>query len=208
MIKDLIVRLMEEANEEAEHKGWCDTELSTNEQTRDEKTAAVVTLHAEIDELQSSIAKLTEEITELTEAVAAIDAAVAKATKIREEEKEKNTETIKDAQEAQIAVEQALTVLKEFYAKAAEATALLQQQPEAPEIFDSPYKGMQAESGGVVGMLEVIMSDFARLEAETKAAEEQAQKEYDEFMTDSEVDKAQKTQDIEHKTARKQDQSA
>merc|ERR1719506_2301785 len=34
MIKDLIVRLMEEANEEAEHKGWCDTELSTNEQTR------------------------------------------------------------------------------------------------------------------------------------------------------------------------------
>merc|ERR1719473_2389934 len=34
MIKDLIVKLMEEANEEAEHKGWCDTELSTNEQTR------------------------------------------------------------------------------------------------------------------------------------------------------------------------------
>ena len=41
MIKDLIVRLMEEANEEAEHKGWCDTELSTNEQTRKEKTDAV-----------------------------------------------------------------------------------------------------------------------------------------------------------------------
>merc|ERR1719159_903521 len=40
MIKDLIVRLMEEANEEAEHKGWCDTELGTNEQTRKEKTEA------------------------------------------------------------------------------------------------------------------------------------------------------------------------
>merc|ERR1719473_441893 len=123
MIKDLIVKLLEEANEEAEHKGWCDTELSTNEQTRKEKTEAVETLHAEIDELQASIAKLTEEITELTEAVAALDAAVAKATKIREEEKAKNTETIKDAQEAQTAVAQALTVLKEFYAKAGEATA-------------------------------------------------------------------------------------
>merc|ERR1719380_121056 len=43
MIKDLIVKLMEEANEEAEHKGWCDTELSTNEQTRKEKTEAVET---------------------------------------------------------------------------------------------------------------------------------------------------------------------
>merc|ERR1719393_222388 len=118
MIKDLITRLLEEANEEAEHKGWCDTELSTNEQTRKEKTEAVVTLHAEIDELQSSIAKLTEEITELTEAVAALDAAVAKATKIREEEKATNTATIKDATEAQTAVAQALTVLKEFYAKA------------------------------------------------------------------------------------------
>merc|ERR1719335_601233 len=52
MIKDLIVRLMEEANEEAEHKGWCDTELSTNEQTRKEKTEAVETLHAEIDQLE------------------------------------------------------------------------------------------------------------------------------------------------------------
>jgi len=207
MIKDLIVRLMEEANEEAEHKGWCDTELSTNEQTRKEKTEAVETLHAEIDELEASIAKLTEEITELTKAVAELDSAMAEATKLRQEEKEKNTVTIKDSQDAQTAVAQALTVLKEFYAKAGEATALLQQQPELPEIFDSPYKGMQSENGGVVGMLEVIESDFARLEADTKAAEASAQKEYDTFMTDSKVDKEAKTKDIEHKTAKKQDET-
>jgi hypothetical protein len=205
MIKDLIVRLMEEANEEAEHKGWCDTELSTNEQTRKEKTAAVETLHAEIDQLEASIAKLTEDISELTKAVAELDAAMATATKLRQEEKAKNTETIADSQEAQTAVAQALTVLKEFYAKAAESTAFVQQP--APEIFDSPYQGMQAENGGVVGMLEVIESDFARLESDTKAAEASAQKEYDEFMTDSKVDKAQKTTDIEHKTAKKQDES-
>merc|ERR1719395_417319 len=162
MIKDLIVRLMAEANEEAEHKGWCDTELSTNEQTRKEKTQAVETLHAEIDQLEASIAKLTEDIGELTKAVAELDAAVAKATKLRQEEKATNTETISDSQEAQTAVAQALTVLKEFYAKAGDATALVQQ----PEIFDSPYKGMQSENGGVVGMLEVIESDFARLESD------------------------------------------
>jgi len=202
----LIVRLMEEANEEAEHKGWCDTELSTNEQTRKEKTEAVETLHAEIDMLEASISKLTEDIAELTKAVAELDAAMSEATKLRQDEKSTNTETIKDAGEAQTAVAQALTVLKEFYAKAGEATALLQQQPEAPEIFDKPYQGMQSENGGVVGMLEVIESDFARLEADTKAAEATAQKEYDTFMTDSKVDKESKTKDIEHKTAKKQDE--
>merc|ERR1719293_554121 len=114
---------------------------------------------------------------------------MAEATELRGQEKETNEQTIKDAQEAQTAVAQALTVLKEFYAKAAEATALLQQQPESPEVFDKPYQGMGAENGGVVGMLEVIESDFARLESETKAAEATSQREYDSFMTDSKVDK-------------------
>jgi len=206
MIKDLIVRLMEEANEEAEHKGWCDTELSTNEQTRKEKTEAVETLHAEIDQLEASIAKLTEDISELTKAVAELDAAMSEATTLRLDEKAKNEQTIKDAGEAQTAVAQALTVLKEFYAKAGEATAFMQQQPAAPEIFDAPYKGMQSENGGVIGMLEVIESDFARLEADTTAGEATAQKEYDNFMTDSKVDKEAKSKDIEHKTAKKQDE--
>merc|ERR1712172_453284 len=98
MIKDLITRLMEGANEEAEHKGWCDTELSTNEQTRKEKTETVETLHAEIDQLEASIAKLTEDISDLT-----------KAATIRQEEKTTNEQTIADAGDAQTAVAQALT---------------------------------------------------------------------------------------------------
>merc|ERR550514_1401028 len=114
MIKDLITKLMEEAAEEADHKGWCDTELSTNEQTRKEKTMAVETLMAEIDQLEADIAKLTEEISELTKAIAELDAAMAKATAIRQEEKAKNAETVEDAKEAQTAVAQALVILKDF----------------------------------------------------------------------------------------------
>merc|ERR1719172_525308 len=207
MIRDLIQRLMEEANEEATHKGWCDTELSTNAQTRAEKMMAAETLTAEIDQLTASVAVLTEEIAEVTAAIADLDAAMLEATKIRAAEKEKNTQTIKDAQDAQTAVAQALTVLEEFYAKAAEATALMQSKQEPPPIFDSPNKGMQGESGGVIGMLEVIESDFARLEADTKAAEATAQKEYDQFIKDSEIDKTKKEKDLEYKTAKKQDQS-
>merc|ERR1719232_1839988 len=203
LIQDLIVRLMEEANEEAEHKGWCDTELAANEATRTEKTTKVESLHAEIDQLGASIAKLTEDMADLQVSISDLSAAMAQATKLRGEEKTKNEQTIKDSQDAQTAVAQALVVLKEFYAKAGQATSLLQKQPA---IFDSPYQGMGGESGGVVAMIEVIESDFARLEAETSASEAQAQKEYDNFMTDSKVTKAQNEKDVEHKTMKKQNE--
>ena len=38
---------------------------------------------------------------------------------------------------------------------------------------------------GVIGISEVILSDFARLEADTRAAAKTAQREYGEFLTDS-----------------------
>mmetsp|Transcript_89132 Transcript_89132/g.252086 ORF Transcript_89132/g.252086 Transcript_89132/m.252086 type:complete len:404 (-) Transcript_89132:65-1276(-) len=207
MIKDLIVRLMEEANEEAEHKGWCDTELTTNKQTREEKTSAVETLRTEIDGLEASIQQLAQDLEDLAEAIAGLKKAMTEATELRQAEKAENLATIKDAKEAQTAVAEALAILKEFYAKAGEATALVQQQPpQAPEIFDSPYKGMQGMSGGVIGMLEVIEADFARLEADTAASEEASQKAYDTFMTDSSADKEAKQTDHDHKTAKKEDQ--
>merc|ERR1719181_333493 len=56
-------------------------------------------------------------------------------------------------------------------------------------------------------MIEVIKSDFERLDADTTAAEAAAQKEYDAFMADSKADKAAKETDIEHKTAKKQDET-
>lgn len=209
MVKDLIVKLMEEAQAETEHKGWCDTELATNEKTRSKKTADVENLHAQIDELEASIAVLASDVAAVSEAIAELDAAMAKATAIRSEEKSKNTVTIADAKEGQAAVSDAIGVLEEFYASASEATAFTQTKVHAkqPEIFDDePYKGMGGENGGVIGMMEVIQADFARLESETKNSESQAQKEFDEFMDDSKVDKAQKEKDHEHWSASKQNQ--
>jgi hypothetical protein len=206
MIKDLIVKLMEEAQAETEQKGWCDAEMSTNKHTREEKTEAVELLTADIDELQASVASLTDQIADLQKSVAELDEAVAKANEIRVEERAKNTQVVKEAQEAQVAVEKALAVLNDFYAKAAEATSFAQASHKAePEIFgDEPYKGMGGESGGVVGMIEVIQSDFARLEADTAAAETAAAKEYEEFMSDSKVDKTNKNADLHHKSETKQ----
>merc|ERR1719321_1917244 len=205
MIKDLVYKLMEEAREEAEHKGWCDTELTTNQQTRDKKSADIESLKAEIEELTADIAQLTQDISDLQAAVKEIDAAVAKATDDRNAAKTKNAATIKEAKEAQEAVNQALAVLKDFYAKAGEATALSQQTPgeDAPESFDAPYKGMQSEGGGVIEFLKVISADFARLESETTTDEGAEQEEYEKFMFESKKDKALKENEIGHKEEKK-----
>jgi len=206
MIDGMITKLLAEANEEADHKGWCDTEMSTNKHTRDKKTEELNTLYAQIDQLTADITTLSQEIADLSAAIAEVDKAMAEATEVRTKESEKNKETIEDAKEAQTAVTQALAVLKDFYAKAATATALVQgkakgkgPEDDAPETFDTPYTGMGGESTGVVGMLEVIQSDFAKLEAETGAAEDTAAKEYRRFMAESSKDKAVKETDMDHK---------
>merc|ERR1719473_1423778 len=149
MIKDMITKLMEEANEEAEHKGFCDTELGTNKNTRDALSEEAEELTAEASKLSADIAQLAEEISVLGEEIAAIDEMMAKATADRQAEKAKNEATIEDAKGAQAATNRAMSVLKTFYDKAKTATAFTQQ----PATFDKPYTGM--EGGGIMGMLEV-----------------------------------------------------
>jgi len=203
MISDMLLKLEQEANEEAEHKGWCDTEIGSNQQTRDAKTTKVEILTAQIDELTAASQKLTTEIADLNKEIAEIDAAVAEATQIRQTEKKKNAATIADAGSAISAVEQATSTLKDFYAKAAHATALVQglakgPADDVPATFDEPFTGTGGE-GGILGMLEVILSDFQRLESETTQNEASAGKEYEQFGADSAEDRETKRKSAHHK---------
>jgi len=230
LIDDMITRLLEEANAEAEQKGFCDKELGQSKITRDKLTSEIDELDAAIEEGKAFIMKLTEDIATLTKEIAELDGAVEEATKLREEEKAKNAATIADTKAAQDAVSAATAVLKEFYAKAGQATALLQtSQPasllsrhikigsddwqalanpnfegtvdkghkEGMQTFGETYKGQQDQAGGVMAMLEVIMSDFANVESETMANEAQSQKAYDDFMIDAKKTKAVKSKNIE-----------
>jgi len=210
MIKDMIWKLTEEATSEVEHKGWCDTELTTNKQTRDAKTEEVNKLTAEKEDLSSEIVQLTQDIEDLTAAIAELEAAMAKATQDRNDSNAKNEETIREAQEAQTAVEQAIAILKDFYASSAQATALAQQSPaeDAPETFEKPYKGMLPESGSVVDFLEVILTDFTRLESETATSESMELDQYKQYMFESSKDKALKENEKGHKSAKKSDKES
>merc|ERR1719160_1284640 len=128
MIKDMITKLEEEAQEEAEHKGFCDAELGSNKATRDTKTEESDVLTATIEELTAEIGKLGVQISELSQAISDLDKAVSTATAQRLSEKEKNTVTIADAKAGKEAVARAMAVLKTYYDKAATNTALVQNK--------------------------------------------------------------------------------
>lgn len=200
MIKDLVAKLKEEAAAESEHKAWCDEQLHNNKLKREKKTSKVNQLTATVDSLTEDIDTMGQKMKTLSREQADLNKGMSEATEMRTAEKAKNTQTMKDAAAGEEAVKEALVVLREFYS----SQSFLQQKRQVPEM--AAYKGMQSAKGGVIGMLEVIASDFSRLNADTKAAEHAAAAEYDTFMSDSKA-LAKEKHELEFKTSLAKDES-
>lgn len=126
MIQAMVTRLLDEANEDAKHEGFCDEEMGKSAVTRTKLSEEIDALTAVIEGGQATIWELTESTAQLSKEIQDLEAAMAQATGFRTAEKTRNAETVKDAQAAQAAVAAATAVLKDFYAKASTATGFLQ----------------------------------------------------------------------------------
>merc|ERR1719311_1594159 len=159
MIQDMIEKLLEEEADEANHKGYCDEEISKTVKDRDYRLAEIDQLHASLEELNAREEKLSLTKAELEEAVKSLSEDYANQTAARAEEKSENEVTITEAQDGVSAIKQALEILSHFYGEAAKATVeegLIQQpsfEDDAPDAgFDGAYTGAQGSSTGIVGM--------------------------------------------------------
>merc|ERR1712232_322603 len=95
----------------------------------------------------------------------------------------------------------ALNVLQDFYAKKAAASLLQKQEPVGPPPppgFEA-YKN-NAASGGLIGMIQQIISDAKAMEAETIRSEEDAQKAYEDFVKETNNSIEAKSKDIINKS--------
>jgi len=228
MIDDMITRLLNEANEDAQHEGFCDQEIGKSKVTRAKLSEDIDALTAAVEQGKSDIMMLTEEIATLSQEVADLDAAVLESTKMRTAEKAQNKVTVEDSQAAVEAVSAATAVLKKFYEGASQATGFIQEdRPKmgtdewnslanpnfkgtvdkghkaGMQTFGKSYQGQQDEAGGVLAMLEVITSDFNNVIADTKAEESTNQNAYEAFMTESKKNKAMKERKIDMDNADK-----
>merc|ERR1719199_2074213 len=99
-----------------------------------------------------------------------------------------------------------MTVLQEFYGASPKSFAQVDESLDdsaapAPPTHEGAYQ--KKDASGVLGILEISMSDFARLETETKTAEAQAEAEYQKLMKGSAVRKATLNKDLEYKQVEK-----
>merc|ERR1740130_1727644 len=97
MIDGMITRLLEEAHADADHEGFCDTEIGKSKVTRAKLTEDIDSLNAAIDEGKSTIMSLTEEAATLSKENAELDASRAAATSMRTKEKKQNNVVIADS---------------------------------------------------------------------------------------------------------------
>merc|ERR1719498_1401479 len=135
------------------------------------------------------------------------------ATEIRQTGKKENALAIKDAKDAQKSLTNAIAVLEDFYKSSGEIPKEpweFIQKPvnlgKKPSTWDSGYTGVSdpdKKETGIISILEAVLSDFEKMEAETKSQEAQDQKEYDESMSANEIEKAEREQEASMKTAEK-----
>merc|ERR1719281_1459046 len=179
LIEEMIVRLEKQAAAEAAHKAYCDKEFKETYAKEEDKNNEIDKLTAAINKAKARSALLKGEVATLTKELADLASSQQKADSIRAEEKalfDKNSAEMKQGLEG---VKLALKILREFYGKG---------------------EGAQGAGGIIIGLIEVIESDFEKLLSEMTADEESSAAAHEKLSKENEVTQATKEQDVKYKT--------
>lgn len=191
LIEGMLSRLNLEAQEEASHKAFCDKETSENEAKRNKLRAEENKLDTRVERANAGVATLKQQIAELNGALAEIAQSQKEMDGMRKKEHEEFTKAQKDFNEGLQGIRGALKILREYYN---EGGAFLQ----APAT--SVHSASSDSGKGIISILEIAESDFARSIAESSAAEDDSQDVYDKTTQENSVSTATKRANVEGKT--------
>jgi len=183
LIQDMIEKLEKEAEADATHKAFCDKELAETHEKEADKTAEIEKLSTQIDKMSARSSQLKEEIAALQKALSELATSQAEMDKIRAEEKETYASNKADMEQGLKGVKLALKILGEYYAKE-----------------DKAHAAAEGAGSSIIGLLEVVESDFTKGLAEMTATEESAQAAYEAQTKENEIEKTTKEQDVKYKT--------
>jgi len=209
MIQEMIEKLVKEAQEEAEHKAFCDKEMAETEAKKADKEEEVDDLNTKIDRAAAKIAKLKETIALLEKELGKIAAEQKTADETRMAEKEAWGAAKSDFEQGLEGVQMALEVLRDYYAEKDDAALIQGAQSDLGDAMSLAQSGKSSgAASGIIGMLEVAESDFSKMLAEGSAAEDQAQSEYEALTEDNKVLTAEKETAVKYKGKDKKETEA
>merc|ERR1712151_957803 len=198
-IDDMVAALLKEKADEIKHKDFCVDEFNKNQAETERKERQKSDQIAKIEDLEMQIDALNKAIDNLKSEISEMQVQMKRAGEDREKENKEFQATVADQRATAKLLKAALTILQDFYGKA----ALMQEPagPPPPAGFEA-YKKNQA-SGGVMGMMQQIIDDAKAMEAEAIRSEEDAQKAYEDFVKETNASIEAKSKDIVNKSETK-----
>jgi len=192
MIGEMVERLEKEGAEEATHKAWCDEQMGETKQKTLELNHDIESFTAKMDKAKSRSIKLKDEVAGLQSALADMSKSQAELDAVRREENGVFKQTKSDLEQGLKGVRMALKVLKEYYSSSAEFV----QQP----ALEAGHSKAEGAGSSVIGLLEVVESDFGKSLAVTEAEEDAGAVDYEKVSMNNRLNKAQWSKDVEYKT--------
>jgi len=213
MIDDMSALLKREQTDDNDKKEYCEKMIDQTEDKVKELELSVSDLAKAIADGKESIATLTEEIAGLSDGIKALDKQVAEATEQRKEENTEATETLAGDNAAKELIGVAKNRMNKFYnpklyKAPAPVVAFSQVAPAPPPETAGAYAKKGEESGGVIAMLDMMVADLDKEITTIEVDEKEAQKEYEQFMSDSASKRASDAKSVEDKEGVKADTQA
>jgi len=202
LISEMISKLEAQAGAEASEKAYCDEQIAKTEEKKVDLEADISKLSAKIDVASTNSADLKAQVKDLQADLASLAQLQAEMDKMRQESHAAFVQAKADLELGLQGVRQALTVLREYYGGSAallqgELSASMQQpQPDKPLLHSSAT----GAGNGIIGILEVVESDFAKNLAKETTEEDDAESNYQKTTQENKVTKTLKEQDVKYKT--------
>merc|ERR1712194_285908 len=183
LIRDMISRLENEAQEEAEEKAYCDEQIAKTEFKKGELEDDIAKQTARIDKSAARSTQLKGGAKELLSELRALAKEQAEMDKIRADEHAAYSETKADLELGLSGVRKALGVLRDYYQN---GDSML-QQPAVPE----KHEKSSGAGGSIIDILEVCESDFATNLAKEESEEADSQAMYEKVSQENAVTKTE-----------------
>jgi len=204
LITDMIAKLNKEMNEEGEEKAYCDEQMSKTGANKAELDDEVAKLITKIDTATSKNAELNAQVQELQNELSALAKEQATMDKIRQETHADYLVAKADLALGLSGVRKALEVLRDYYGGGSASASMLQEDSKFDSMMQQPaMPEHHSKAGGagssIVGVLEVVESDFATNLAKEESEESDAQSVYEKMTEENKLTKTSKDQDVNYK---------